>query len=136
MHLVIPTMKTLPLIALATLAVFLPAMSPAHAGDATGKIRHVVCFKFKDGTSPEQIRKVERDFAALKGKIKQIAAFEWGTNVSPEKHDKGFTHCFFLTFNSAADRDAYLPHPAHKAFAASLGGILADVFVVDYVVQK
>ena len=129
-------MKTLPLIALATLVAFLPTMSPAHAADAKGKIRHVVCFKFKDGTTPEQIKKVEQDFAALKSKIPQIAAFEWGTNVSPEKHDKGFTHCFFLTFNSATDRDAYLPHPAHKAFAGSLGSIIADVFVVDYAVQK
>lgn len=129
-------MKTLPLIALATLVAFSFTVAPAHAADATGKIRHVVCFKFKDGTTPEQIKKVEKDFAALKTKIKQIAAFEWGTNSSPEKHDKGFTHCFFLTFNNAADRDAYLPHPAHKAFAGSLGGVIADVFVVDYVVQK
>jgi len=129
-------MKTLPLIALATLVAFSPTMSPAHAADAKGQIRHVVCFKFKDGTTPEQIKKVEQDFAALKSKIPQIAAFEWGTNCSPEKHDKGFTHCFFLTFNSEKDRDAYLPHPAHKAFAGSLGSIIADVFVVDYVVQK
>ena len=48
------------------------------------------------------------------------------------QHAKGFTHCFLVTFNSAADRDAYLPHPAHKAFAGSLGPILADVFVVDF----
>jgi hypothetical protein len=129
-------MKTLSLIALATLVAFSFTMSPACAADAEGRIRHVVCFKFKEGTTPEQIKQVEQDFAALKGKIPQIAAFEWGTNCSPEKHDKGFTHCFLLTFNSAADRDAYLPHPAHKAFAKSLGGLIADVFVVDYAAQQ
>jgi hypothetical protein len=99
------------------------------------KLRHVVALKFKEGTTPEQIKKVEEAFKALKKKIPQIAALEWGTNNSPEKHDKGFTHCFILTFNSEADRQAYLPHPDHKAFGSVLGPVMADVFVLDYWAQ-
>ncbi|MCA9181727.1 MAG: Dabb family protein, partial [Planctomycetales bacterium] len=44
----------------------------------------------------------------------------------------GFTHCFLLTFKSEADRDSYLPHPAHRAFGAALKPHLEKVLVVDY----
>ncbi len=97
-----------------------------------GKLRHVVSFKFKDGTKPEEIRKIVDAFAALKTKIPQVDKFEWGQNVSPEKHDRGHTHVFILTFRSEKDRDGYIAHPDHKAFGALLGPILAEAFVVDF----
>ena len=80
----------------------------------------------------EQIKAVEEAFVGLKEKIPGVASVTWGTNVSPEKHDKGFTHCFILTFASEKDRDAYLPHQDHKAFGKVLGPVLADVFVIDF----
>ncbi|MEQ8217598.1 MAG: Dabb family protein [Arenibacter sp.] len=95
-------------------------------------LRHVVLFKFKANTSKEDIAKVEAAFSALPSKIPQIVGYEWGTNNSPEGLDKGFTHCFFLTFHSEEDRAIYLPHPDHKAFGAVLTPHLEDVTVVDY----
>ncbi len=95
-------------------------------------LRHVVLFKFKDTATPEQVKSVEDAFRNLPKEIDVIQDFEWGTNVSPEGHDQGFTHCFFLTFKTEADRDAYLPHPAHKAFGKALGPYLDKVCVVDY----
>jgi hypothetical protein len=97
-----------------------------------GQLLHVVSFKFKDTASKEQIRQVEDAFRDLKKKISEIKDYKWGTNVSPEKHDKGFTHGFVLTFNSEKDRDAYLVHPDHKAFGKIVGPVLADVFVIDF----
>ena len=67
---------------------------------------------------------MEDAFRALKGKIPEIISYEWGTNVSPEKHDKGFTHGFILTFKSDKDRDTYLVHPAHKKFGELVGPVL------------
>jgi len=104
----------------------------AQEKPAYNVVRHVVLFKFKDTATPEQIKKVEQDFRALRDKIKQIVEFEWGTNVSPENLSQGFTHCFLLTFRSEADRDAYIVHPAHKEFASTLGPVLDKVLVVDY----
>jgi Stress responsive A/B Barrel Domain len=95
-------------------------------------LRHVVLFKFKDGTTPEQVKQVEDAFRALPSKISLIRGFEWGTNVSPENLNQGYTHCFFLTFASDKDRDAYLVHPAHKEFGKILGPYLDKVTVVDY----
>ena len=101
-----------------------------------GTVRHVVLFQFKDGTKPEEIRKIEDAFRALPAKIPQIVGFEWGTNISPENKADGFTHCFFLTFKDVKDRDAYLPHPAHKAFGAVLRPSLKKVLVIDYVAKE
>lgn len=96
------------------------------------QLRHVVLFKFKEGTAEADIKKVEAAFTALPSKIKEIKGYEWGTNNSPEGLDKGFTHCFFLTFDSEEGRAIYLPHPDHKAFGAVLGPHLEDVLVLDY----
>ncbi|QLG46280.1 Dabb family protein [Costertonia aggregata] len=95
-------------------------------------LRHVVLFKFKEGTSNDEIKKVEDAFSALPSKIPEIKGYEWGLNNSPEGLEKGFTHCFFLTFNNEADREAYLPHPEHKAFGTVLTPHLDDVLVIDY----
>ncbi len=95
-------------------------------------LRHVVLFKFKADTSQDDIDMVQEAFSALPSKIPQIASYEWGTNNSPEGLNQDFTHCFFLTFKSEADRAAYLPHPDHKAFGAVLGPHLGGVLVVDY----
>ena len=68
----------------------------------------------------------------MKKKIPEIVEFEWGTNNSPEGKNKGCTHGFILTFKSEKDRDAYLPHPAHKEFGKLVGPLLDDVFVIDF----
>jgi hypothetical protein len=102
----------------------------------TGKLHHVVAFKFKATATKEQIKQVEEAFAALKTKIPQIDKLKWGTNVSPEKHDKGFTHSWVLTFASEKARDEYLVHPDHKEFGKLVGPAIDDVFVIDFWAQK
>lgn len=104
--------------------------------DANRRLRHVVLFKFKDETPPEQVRAMERAFCALPSQISAIDAFEWGTDASVEGIAQGFTHCFVLTFKSAADRDAYLPHPAHKAFGDFIRPYKEKVLVIDYWAQQ
>ena len=96
------------------------------------KIRHVVCFKFKEDATEAQIKKVEKAFAGLKKKIPEIKGLEWGVNNSPEGLNKGFTHCFIVTFADEKGRAIYLPHPDHKAFVVILKPILEDAFVIDF----
>lgn len=138
----IPYLSTLILLALACT----PEAKPAEEEDSTAmaavaaeemkapkkQLRHVVLFKFKETATEADVKTVEDAFTALPGKIPQIKGYEWGTNNSPEGLSKGFTHCFFLTFDSEEDRAVYLPHPDHKAFGAILGPFLEDVLVVDY----
>jgi Stress responsive A/B Barrel Domain len=122
------------------LAAILVAMTlstiAADKPSASKKLYHVVSFKFKADAKKEQIDGVVAAFRDLKKKIPAIQEFSWGTNVSPEKHDKGFTHAFILSFGSEKDRDTYLVHPDHKAFGGIVGPVLADVFVIDYWAQE
>ncbi len=99
-------------------------------------LRHAVLFKFKDTSSAADVKKVEDAFRALPSQIKEIADFEWGTNNSPENINQGFTHLFFVTFQSEQDRAVYLPHPAHKAFVEVLKPHLDKVLVLDYWAEK
>ena len=95
-------------------------------------LRHVVLFKFKEGTPGDKVAEIQKALVGLKDKIPQIASCEWGLNNSPENLNKGFTHCFFITFKTEEDRAIYLPHPDHKAFGELAGPYIADVLVVDY----
>ena len=106
--------------------------TPPKKQAAKGMLKHIVLFKFKPETTPEKVAEIIAAFEALPSQIKEIKGFEWGTNNSPEKLDKGLTHAFILTFASEKDRDTYLPHPAHKAFGGIVGPWLADVTVVDF----
>jgi len=95
-------------------------------------LRHVVLLKFKDNSTDEQVRQIEDAFCALPDKVDAIYDLEWGTDVSVENRQQGFTHCFLVTFLSEEDRAAYLPHPEHKAFGKLLGPHLDKVLVIDY----
>jgi hypothetical protein len=110
------------------------------AADASGKGKyfHVVSFKFKSDLPKEQVKEVERAFSALKTSIPQIKSIDYGTNVSKENFDKGFTHMWVLTFDNAEDCQVYIKHPEHQKFGKLLGGKLAEngVFVLDFVSQQ
>jgi len=120
-------MKTL--VALLLTLLISGTLMTAQAAD---KLNHVVSFKFKSTATPEDIKKVEEAFQALKKKISQVESLEWGTNVSKENRDKGFTHCWILTFKNEKDRDGYIQHPEHAAFVKVALPSVDDVFVIDF----
>lgn len=120
--------------AFCALLLIMTSMTPSVASSAS-PYRHVVFFKFKDEATPEQIRGIEIAFAELSTKIDTITGYEWGTNVSPEGLNDGFTHCFLVTFADKAGLEAYLPHEAHQAFVAQLKPLLDKVCVLDFVAK-
>ena len=104
----------------------------AVTAEPTKMLRHIVLVKFKDASSPEDVKTVEDAFRKLPSQIKEIKGFEWGLNNSPEGKADGFTHAFFVSFESEADREVYLPHPQHKEFVDVLVPHLDKVLVFDY----
>lgn len=107
--------------------------SRAEESKASDKVlRHAVFFKYKEGTSDDDVAKIQRAFAELPKKVDSIKDYQAGKNFSPAGFDDGYTHCFLLTFADEAGRAKYLPHPDHKAFGATLGPHLEKVFVLDY----
>jgi hypothetical protein len=112
--------------------VALMSITSSAAPDSPRVLRHVVLFKFKADAPKEKVQEVVEAFGKLPKQIDVIKDFEMGTDNSPEMKSKGFTHAFVVTFADEKGREAYLPHPAHKAFVKVLGPIIDDVLVVDY----
>ncbi len=104
----------------------------AYTSQCPKLFRHVLLFKFKEGTTPEKIKEVETNFASLPVKISAIKCFEWGTNVSIENRSEGFTHCFIVSFADEAGLNEYMNNPDLKAFRKSLGGVLEKYIAIDY----
>ena len=111
------------------------AEAKPEAAAQAGMFRHVVMFKFKDDATKEQITAIEKAFGELPSKINTIKNYEWGTNVSKEQRNEGFTHCFIVSFADQAGLDVYTPHAAHQAFVKELLPILDKVMVIDFVSQ-
>ncbi|MEP0323469.1 Dabb family protein [Bauldia litoralis] len=99
------------------------------------RLRHIVLFGFKDGTTEAEIGEIARRFGVLATEVDGVDGFEWGVNNSPEGKAGGHDYCFVLTFVSEAARDAYLPHPKHKEFVAFASAWIERALVVDYWAQ-
>lgn len=95
-------------------------------------IRHVLFIQFKAQASEADIATSLANFDAIKSKIDGIESVEWGLNMSPEGHNKNYTHCVFMTFSNEAALHHYLPHPEHEVLKAQLGPIMEDIIVLDY----
>lgn len=132
-------MKLIILLGLLLSAFALTATAADAAGKEKarkGKLRHVVSFKWKETSKPEDIQKVVDAFKKLPKEIKEIKDFEFGTNNSPENLAKGFTHCWIITFATEAGRQVYLKHPAHDEFVKIAGPHIGDVYVIDFWSEK
>src|SRR5437879_850378 len=92
----------------------------AFSQEPAKELRHLVALKFKADATPDQIKKIENAFRDLKTKIPQVVSLEWGTNVNPDQRNKGFTHCFLLSFKSEKDLKTYADSAEHKAFVSLL----------------
>lgn len=96
------------------------------------KYRHLVLLGFKSETPETTKNTLLQQFEDLQHKIPEIVHLEWGKDVSPEGLQNGHEYAFTLTFATESDRDIYLPHPDHKAFADAVGPHLSTVTVIDY----
>jgi hypothetical protein len=84
------------------------------------RIRHIVLVRFRSDLTEGEIEGAFAQLAALKDVVPGMVDCHAGANVSPEGLARGFTHAFTMDFADAAARDAYLPHPDHKAAGARL----------------
>jgi hypothetical protein len=96
-------------------------------------IRHVVLCRFHEDSDVPAV------FSALKGlqeKIGGILAITCGSDNSPERLQKGFTHGFTVDFVDAAARAAYLPHPEHQKvgqmIVEAVDGGVEGLAIVDW----
>lgn len=93
-------------------------------------ITHIVLLSPAPGATAE-LESVGYDAVGLADEIPGIVDVHFGPDTSPEDLANGYTHALVVTFVDAAARDAYLPHPAHKAFGARMGAHISTIAVVD-----
>ena len=96
------------------------------------KVKHVGLFKFKDGTSQEQIDKVMESLLDLTESVPGIEDYVAGTNNNPEGLNDGMTHGFVMTFSDASSRDAYLTHTEHERVKQEVLPLIDRVLVFDF----
>lgn len=96
------------------------------------QIDHLVLFRWKSDAAPDAVAKAIEAVAQLPKQISGITAYVGGPQASPEGLGQGFDFAFRMTFVDPAARDAYLPHPAHKAAIETfIAPVLETVLVFD-----
>lgn len=123
-------------IVLAGFAAFSGMGGTAGAREEGKVLRHIVMYKFKDSTTPEQVQEVIDAFSGLPKKVDGIVGFEHGPNTSTEGKSEGMTHVFVVTFKDEAALAAYLKHPAHDAYVLVVKDKREKVLVFDYWASK
>lgn len=94
-------------------------------------ITHIVLLRPRPDAPEASLAALGDEVRALADAIPGIEEVRFGPDVSPEGLQDGHRWAFVVRFADAAARDAYLPHPAHEAFAARLGRLVEGVTVVD-----
>jgi hypothetical protein len=96
------------------------------------KVKHIALFKFREGTTEEQINKIFDDILDVTEIVAGVEDYVSGTNNSPEGLNKGFSHGFVMTFSDAASRDAYLSNSDHERVKSLLLANIEDGLAFDF----
>jgi len=94
-------------------------------------VLHVVLVQWRPDSATEDREAVRAAVRGMEHRIPGIIALEEGPSISPEGLERGHDYGFVVTFDDAAARDAYLPHPEHLAAADRIGAAAAQVTVFD-----
>ncbi len=93
-------------------------------------IHHLVCFRFKAGTTPEQVERAGQALLGMKGRIPEIREIRWGPNFGPSTND--YTHVLTVLLDDMAAVGRYLAHPVHvQVVAEALAPIREARLAID-----
>ena len=90
-------------------------------------IRHVVMWKFREGTEAEAARFLD-GLRALYGVIPQLRSCEVGSNVGADNYDA----VLIATFDTMDDLNAYKVDPRHVAVSELCKSIRVSRIAVDF----
>ncbi len=79
-------------------------------------LRHVVMFRFADGTTADQRQAIKDGLARLPAAIPEIAAYTFGDDAGI--NDGNWDFAVVGDFASADDYLVYRDHPVHRALVA------------------
>jgi hypothetical protein len=76
-------------------------------------LNHIVMFRFKEGTTSEQVAEITEGLSTLPGEIDALVDYRFGPNAGITESSWDYGVC--ATFISDADYRIYAEHPAHTA---------------------
>lgn len=94
-------------------------------------VKHIVLFKFKEGTGAEIIKKMGEDAEAMVEKIPTLKALLFRESFSGERGN-GFTHLLDSTLTSDEGLKEYIVHENHQEFLKKYKPIFEDAMAMDY----
>lgn len=90
----------------------------------------VVCFKFKNGVTSEEIKRHMDDFCKLKDDIPQITSYYAGKTLTGDDGAMPeYDSMHYLIFRNHEDSEIYNHHEAHQNFVKRNNSLWDKVFV-------
>jgi DNA primase len=100
-------------------------------------IRHILLFKFRDGTPNEAINKIIDKFLECKSKLAGFTAMDYGPNVSTKRDlGRGFNYGIIMSFRDAAAIAEYNTLEEHKQAQQLQAPYVEEVLVFDIEIPK
>ena len=103
----------------------------------TGKEKavHIVLFKFKEGTTVEQIQSLKNEILKQKGIVSGLLEISFGEDFTGRA--KGFTHAEVAVFKDRKSLEDFNISEYHKQLIAThIRPVLEDILVLDYQQKK
>ena len=94
-------------------------------------VQHVVLVRWRADADAARRSAVRAGVRGLADAVPGISALAEGPSISPEGLEQGHDYGFVVTFEDAAARDAYLPHPDHVRVAEAIGAAADGITVFD-----
>lgn len=93
-------------------------------------ITHLVLFKFKPETTPDQVQQLVEGLGGLPQLIEEIREFRFGVDVL--RTERSYDLGLIASFEDLEALQRYQVHPEHQKVVAHVKTIAASVVAVDF----
>ncbi len=93
-------------------------------------LTHVVLFKFKPGTTAQDVQTLAEGLGGLPEVIWEIREYRFGQDVLHT--ERSYDYALIASFDDLAAMQRYQAHPDHQKVLAHVREIAAKVIAVDY----
>lgn len=93
-------------------------------------LRHIALFRWQNGTTPDQVARVEELLGALPGSIPELTAYAFGPDAGIGTG--GFDFAVVADVADETSFVAYRDHPDHQAALAFIRPLLAERAAIQF----
>jgi multidrug efflux pump subunit AcrB len=120
----------MPAIALGVFAFLMVAYGSAYTPPKAQK-QTIVCYKFKEGTSAEAMKKHLEQFQDLKRELPEIVNYSAGNTIAESGTNAEYDVMHYLTFRTDSEMEKFRQSTQYKAFEKSNGANWEKVLVIN-----